>query len=80
MGTTKKWSFPLRISAVNVTNSAWNCDLVTFTEEILMENLIFRALQSQAILLNNTVSTKITDKIDLEKLLIFAKKVLQIWL
>ena len=45
-----------------------------------MENVIFRALQSQAILLNNTVSTKITDKIDLEKLLIFAKKVLQIWL
>ena len=22
---TKKWSFPLRISSVNVTKSAWNC-------------------------------------------------------
>ena len=31
----KKWNFPSRISAVNVTKSAGNCDLVTFTEEIL---------------------------------------------
>ena len=31
----KKWSFPLRISSVNVTKSAGNCILATFTEEIL---------------------------------------------
>ena len=31
----KKWSFPLRISSINLTKSAGNCDLVTFTEEIL---------------------------------------------
>ena len=31
----KKWSFPLRISSVNVTQSAVSCNLVTFTEEIL---------------------------------------------
>ena len=33
---TKKWSFPLRISSVNVTS-----DLVTFTEEILNGKLHF---------------------------------------
>ena len=31
----KKWSFPLRISSVNVTKSQETADLVTFTEEIL---------------------------------------------
>ena len=31
----KKWSFPLTISSVNVTNPQFNADLVTFTEEIL---------------------------------------------
>ena len=36
----KKWSFPLRISSVNVTTSAFPADLVTFTEEILNENKI----------------------------------------
>ena len=40
----KKWSFLLRISSVNVTKSTRNCgytDLVTFTEEILNENVFF---------------------------------------
>ena len=31
----KKWSFPLRISPVNMTKSAVSCSLVTFTIEIL---------------------------------------------
>ena len=34
-------SFPLRISSVNVTNSQFPADLVTFTEEILNEKLCF---------------------------------------
>ena len=34
-------SFPLRISSVNVTNSQFAADLVTFTEEILNEKLCF---------------------------------------
>ena len=33
--------FPLRISSVNVTKSAGNCGLVTFTEEILNGKLHF---------------------------------------
>ena len=37
----KKWSFLLRISLVNVTKSAENCGLVTFTEEILNGKLHF---------------------------------------
>ena len=37
----KKRSFPLRISSVNVTKSAGNWDLVTFTEEILSGILYF---------------------------------------
>ena len=40
----KKWSFPLRISSVNVNNSA--ADLVTFTEEILNVKLCFLAVFS----------------------------------
>ena len=32
-------SFPLRISSVNVTNLQFPVDLVTFTEEIVNENL-----------------------------------------
>ena len=36
----KKWSFPLRISSVNVTKSA-TANLVTFTEEILNGKLHF---------------------------------------
>ena len=39
--TTQKWSFLLRISSVNVTKSAGNCDLVTFTEDILNGKLHF---------------------------------------
>ena len=35
----KKWSFPLRISSVNVTNPQETTDLVTFTKEILSEKL-----------------------------------------
>ena len=31
----KKWSFPLRISSVNVTNQQFPADLVTFSEEML---------------------------------------------
>ena len=44
---TKKWSFPLRISSVNVTKSTvipdlWNpAYFVRFNEETLMENFIF---------------------------------------
>ena len=34
----KKWSFPLRISSINVTKSIGNCG---FTEEILNEKLHF---------------------------------------
>ena len=37
----KKWSFPLRISPVNMTKSTGNCGLVTFTEEILDRKLHF---------------------------------------
>ena len=37
----KKWSFPLRISSVNVTKYAENSDLVTFTGEILNGKLNF---------------------------------------
>ena len=37
----KKWSFPLRISSVNVTKSEVPADLVTFTEEILHGKLHF---------------------------------------
>ena len=37
----KKWSFPLRISSINITNSAANCGLVTFTEKILNGKLHF---------------------------------------
>ena len=36
----KKWRFPLRISTINMTKSA-TADLVTFTEEILIEKLYF---------------------------------------
>ena len=32
--TGQKWSFPLRISLVNMTKSAGTADLVAFTEEI----------------------------------------------
>ena len=39
--TAQKWSFPLRISSVNVTKSAENCGLVTLTEEILNGKLHF---------------------------------------
>ena len=39
--TAQKWSFPLRISSVNVTKSPENCDLVIFTEEILNGKLHF---------------------------------------
>ena len=38
---TKKCSFSLRISSVNVTKSAVFCGLVTFTEEIFNEKLHF---------------------------------------
>ena len=31
----RKWNFPLRVSLVNVTKSAGNCGLITFTGEIL---------------------------------------------
>ena len=37
----KRWSFPLRISLVNVTKSA----VATFTEEILNVNFIFCAVK-----------------------------------
>ena len=37
----KNWSFPLRISSVNVTKSAVPADLVTFIEEILNGKLHF---------------------------------------
>ena len=39
---TRKWSFPLRISWVNATNSAWNCWFGR--TESLMENFIFCAV------------------------------------
>ena len=35
----KKWSFPLKISSVNVTKQQFSTDLVTFTEEILIGKL-----------------------------------------
>ena len=37
----KKWSFPLRISSVNVTKSAVSCGFGPFTEEILNGKLHF---------------------------------------
>ena len=37
----KNWSFPLRISSVNVLNPQFPEDLVTFTEEILNGRLHF---------------------------------------
>ena len=39
----KKWGFPLRVSSVNVTRSAWTADLVTFTEEFLNRRFLFFA-------------------------------------
>ena len=42
----KKWSFPLRVSSVNVTNSAVYCDLVTITEEIRNGKLHFLCSES----------------------------------
>ena len=42
----KKWSFPLRASSVNVTNSAVYCDLVTITEEIRNGKLHFLCSES----------------------------------
>ena len=44
----KKWSFPLRISSANEIGKE-TADVVTFTEEILMENFIF--VQWQFVLL-----------------------------
>ena len=56
----KKWSFPLRISPVNVTKSDFPADLVTFTGEILNEKLDFcaayYALQQGREVLFNTFS------------------------
>ena len=40
----KKWSFPLRISSVNVTKSAETADLVTFTEGKLHKYFSTKAL------------------------------------
>ena len=40
----KKWKFPLRISSV--TKPQFHVDLVTFTEEILMENFNFCAVST----------------------------------
>ena len=37
----RKWSFPLKISWINVTKSAGTADLVTLTEEILNRKLHF---------------------------------------
>ena len=37
----KNWSFPLKISSVNVTKFTVSCGFVTFTEEILNEKLHF---------------------------------------
>ena len=37
----RKWGIPWRISSVNVTKSAGNCRLVTFTEEFLNRRLHF---------------------------------------
>ena len=37
----KKWSFPLRISSVDVINTQETADLVTFTEEIFNGRLHF---------------------------------------
>ena len=37
----RKWSFPLKISWINVTKSAGTADLVTFIEEILNQKLHF---------------------------------------
>ena len=52
----KKWSFPLRISSVNATKSAaqFPTDLVTFTEEIPIENFIFCAVLQQMHVLKST--------------------------
>ena len=36
----KKWRSRLRISSVNVSKSAGNCELVTFTEKIVNEKLL----------------------------------------
>ena len=52
----KKWSFPLRISSVNATKSAaqFPTYLVTFTEEIPIENFIFCAVLQQMHVLKST--------------------------
>ena len=44
--TAQKWSFPLRISPVNVAKSA-TADLVIFTHEILTGKLIFCAVMCE---------------------------------
>ena len=37
----KKWSFPLRVSSVNVTNPQFSADLATFSEKIFNGKLHF---------------------------------------
>ena len=40
----KKWSFPFRISSVNVTKPHFLVDLVTFTEQIPHGKFVFCAM------------------------------------
>ena len=45
----KKWSFPLKISSVNVTKSAVSCGFGHITEEILNEKLHFLSSDHETI-------------------------------
>ena len=49
----KKWSFPLRIFLLNVTKSAGNCGLATFTEEILNRKLHFLCSENKQAVVSN---------------------------
>ena len=44
---TKKWSFPLKFSSVNVTKLTESADLVTFIEEILTGKLQFCGMEGE---------------------------------
>ena len=56
----KKWSFPLRISSVNMTKLHFPADLVTLTEEILNGKLHFLCSEQsgQSILPTRVKATK----------------------
>ena len=68
-----RWSFPLRISSVNVTKSTVSCNFFTFTEEILNGKLHFLCCEGAALWIEGIgiqtqrlVSTRFTEQISLQ--------------